>query len=76
MPFSLLFSPKSIFFSFYLAISKFAILIVLVQITCPLGGGGDATRPFPRNGGVEELHGDLTVGPRPKVWTRGQKWKK
>jgi len=25
---------------------------------------------------VEELHGDLTVGARPKVWTRGQKWKK
>jgi len=21
---------------------------------------------------VEELHGDPTVGPRPKVWTRGQ----
>jgi len=25
---------------------------------------------------VEELHGDPTVGPCPKVWTRGQKWKK
>jgi len=24
---------------------------------------------------VEELHGDPTVGPRPKVWIRGQKWK-
>jgi len=24
---------------------------------------------------VEELHGDPTVGPRPKVWTRGQKWR-
>jgi len=23
---------------------------------------------------VEELRGDPTVGPRPKVWTRGQKW--
>jgi len=23
-----------------------------------------------------ELHGDPTVGPRPKIWTRGQKWKK
>jgi len=22
--------------------------------------------------GVEELHGNPTVGPRPKVWTRGQ----
>jgi len=29
-----------------------------------------------RDVGVEELHGDPTVGPRPKVWTRGQKWKK
>jgi len=25
--------------------------------------------------GVEELHRDPTVGPHPKVWTRGQKWK-
>jgi len=39
-------------------------------------GGGDTTRPLPRDGGVEELPGDPTVGPRPKVWTRGQKWKK
>jgi len=39
-------------------------------------GGGGATRPLPRDGGVEELHGDLTVGPRAKVWTRDQKWKK
>jgi len=30
-------------------------------------GGGD-TRPLPRDKGVEELHGDPTVGPRPKVW--------
>jgi len=37
---------------------------------------GGATRPLPRHGGVEELHGDLTVGPRPEAWTRGQKWKK
>jgi len=36
-------------------------------------GGGGATRPFPRDGGVEELHGDPTVRPRLKVWTRGQK---
>jgi len=27
---------------------------------------------LPRDGGVEELHGDPTVGPRPKVWTRGK----
>jgi len=38
-------------------------------------GGGGATRPLSRDGGVEELNGDPTVGPRPKVWTRGQKWK-
>jgi len=28
------------------------------------------------DGGVEELHGDPTAEPRPKVWTRGKKWKK
>jgi len=38
--------------------------------------GGGATRPLPRNGGVEGLHRDPTIGPHPKVWTRGQKWKK
>jgi len=31
------------------------------------GGGGSATRPLPRDGDVEKLHGDPTVGPRPKV---------
>jgi len=36
---------------------------------------GDATRPLPSDGGVEELYRNPTVGPRPKVWTRGQKWK-
>jgi len=41
------------------------------------GGGGDgATRPLPRDGSVEELHGNPTVGPYSMVWTRGQKWKK
>jgi len=25
---------------------------------------------------MEELHGNPTVGSRPKVWTRGQKWMK
>jgi len=45
-----------------------------VSVAITLDGG--ATRPLPRDGGVEELHGDPTVGPRPKVWTRGQKWKK
>jgi len=36
-------------------------------------GGGGATQPLLRDEGEEELHGDLAVGPRPKVWTRGQK---
>jgi len=39
-------------------------------------GGGGATRPLPKAEGVEKLHGDPTVGPRPKVWIRSQKWKK
>jgi len=39
-------------------------------------GVGGATLPFTRDGGVEELHRDLIVRPCPKVWTRGQKWKK
>jgi len=38
--------------------------------------GGGAIRPLSKDGGVEKLHGDPTVGPRPKVRTRGQKWKK
>ena len=33
------------------------------------GGGGGTTRPLPRDGGAEELRGDSTVGPHPKVWT-------
>jgi len=37
---------------------------------------GGATRPIPRDGGVEKLHGDPTYEPRPKVQTKGQKWKK
>jgi len=37
------------------------------------GGGGGATRPLPRDGGVEELHRDLTVGPHPKVYIIDQK---
>jgi len=41
-------------------------------LVCRVSGVGGATRPLPRDGGVEELHGDPTVGPRPKVWTRGQ----
>jgi len=27
---------------------------------------GGATRPLPRDGGVEILHGDATVGPKPQ----------
>ena len=34
-----------------------------------VGGGGGTTRPLPRDGGAEELCGDPTVGPHPKVWT-------
>jgi len=33
----------------------------------PFGGGGGAVRPLPRDGGMEELHGDPTVWPCPKV---------
>ena len=33
------------------------------------GGGGGTTRPLPRDGGAEELRGDPTIGPHPKVWT-------
>jgi len=56
-------------------------MVELLGLSCPvisndpcrrnIRGGGGATRPLPRDGGVE-LHGDPTVGPRPKVWTRGQ----
>jgi len=42
----------------------------------PPDDGGGATRPLPRDGDVEELDGDPIIGPRPKVWTRGQKRKK
>jgi len=38
-------------------------------------GSGGATRPLLRDGGVEELNEDAKVRPRPKVWTRDQKWK-
>jgi len=37
------------------------------------GDGGGGARPLPRDEGVEELHGEPTVGSRPKVWIRGQK---
>jgi len=41
----------------------------------PTYPGGGATRPLPRDRGVEELHGDPTVGPRLKVWTLDQRSK-
>jgi len=37
-------------------------------LKCP---GGGATQPLPRDGGMEELHGDPTIGSRCKVWSRG-----
>jgi len=36
-------------------------------ITFKLKRSGGATRLLPRDEGAEELHGDPTVGPRPKV---------
>jgi len=41
--------------------------ISIFEVKC----GGGATRYLPRDGDVEELHVDSTVGPRPKFWTRG-----
>jgi len=49
--------------------------LVLEKLFYSPGGGVVATRPLPRYGGMEELHGDPTIWPRPKVWTSGQKWK-
>ena len=41
-----------------------------VQLFASCGGGdGGTIRPLPRDGGAEELRGDPTVGPHPKVWT-------
>jgi len=37
---------------------------------------GMGKRCLPRDGEAEFLRGDPTVGSRPKVWTRDQKWKK
>jgi len=48
-----------------------AAIIIRKQILLNSG----ATRLLPRDGVVEELHhGDPTVEPRLKAWTRGQKW--
>ena len=44
------------------------LLVLLFKNSRPSGGGG-TTRPLPRDGGMEELRGDPTVGPHIKVWT-------
>jgi len=36
---------------------------------------GVVIRPLPRDKSVEEFRGNPTVGPRPKIWARDQKWK-
>ena len=44
--------------------------MVIYEYVCHCdSGGGGTTRPLPRDGGAEELLGDPTVGPHPKVWT-------
>ena len=45
------------------------MLILKCVAKLKTGGGGGTTRPLPRDGGAEELRGDPTVGPYPKVWT-------
>jgi len=42
---------------------------------CVVPSGG-ATPALPRDGVAKEFRRDPAVGPRSKVWTRGQKWKK
>jgi len=48
----------------------------LMTLCLSLIHGGGVTRPLLKDGCEEEFHGDPTVGPRPKVWIRSQKWKK
>jgi len=45
-----------------MATLRFAVCANFRRISSDYGGG--ATRPLPRDGGVEELHGDPTVGPK------------
>ena len=52
-------------------LGSFTILPQMKQ-SLEYGGGGGTTRPLPRNGGVEELCRDPTVGLHPKVWTISQ----
>jgi len=49
------------------------ISLLRIRSSPPNKGGGGATLPLSRDGGVEELHGYPKVGPRPKVWNRGRK---
>jgi len=35
-----------------------------------------ATLPFPGNGAVEKLHGDITNGPHLIAWTKSRWWNK
>ena len=52
---------------------NFGIFCFLFQLRIELvGGDGGTTLSLPRDGGAEELRGDPTVGPHPKVWTIGQ----
>ena len=52
-------------------LGSFTILPQMKQ-SLEYGGGGGTTQPLPRNGGVEELRRDPTVGLHPKVWTISQ----
>jgi len=46
-----------------------------IKLNMKIDKHGGAIRPLPRDGAAEEFHRHLTVGPRPKFWTRDQKWK-
>ena len=55
--------------TFKLVFLQNVILQVLLFKNLRQSGGGGTTRPLPKDGGVEELRGDPTVGPHPKIWT-------
>jgi len=83
-----LFRPKKLFVEnraqsnlFFMKSDKGFICICFFDqprnLTKTRGSGGTTRiRSLPRNTSAEELHGDSTVKPRPKVWTRDQRWKK
>jgi len=54
------------YLSFFLYMNQFSRFVSCLCIQKKSkrlsGGGGGATRPLPRDGGVEELHGDPTFG--------------